>query len=572
MPRLTRRLWRPRSLRARIVLLLALAFIPAFALGVLQAVATFWSTRDLLENNYIQGALIAMFDESREIRAARILTRTVATTPGLASMSAEECGETLSRFVAGDTKYGAAARIDADGTIRCATSAPSEQVSLGDEPWYREFVANPRALTTGPHFGVLSKEPVLIVLAPIPQEAGVYRGAVGISIRVSYLQSLLDDKVLGDGARTALLNRNGEVIIAQAATVAGRSWVPPAAVIRNQIAKRKTIFRTDFAGSGGGLFAIAPQYNGEIYFLAGNRTGAIFPGIDWRLVSAVSLPIIIWALAVSVVWIALNDMVIRWIVRLRRLAVVYSAGRFEARAGNAASAPEEIQQLSTAMDLMAETVSRREESLKEALREQKALLREVYHRVRNNLQLISSLLNLQLRNAATEDEASAVLNTQARVNALTLAQRVVYESDSIRGVSLTSLLPQLVQNALAEQPMNGNAVSLQCDIDDLIFELDSIVPLALLVTEATANIAPFTDREGRSALRISLKRDGAQAVLTIANRLANEHDHWLVGMGDTLVDRLAKQIGGQTSREEREGWHILSVVLPLWEAKDEPGE
>lgn len=550
------------------MLLLAFAFVPAFALGVLQAAATFWSTRDLLENNYIQGALIAMFEESREIRAARILTGTLAAIPDLLAMSRIECRATLSRFVAGQAKYGAAAVVRPDGTVDCTTAETDAPVSLLDQSWYAKFAANPRVLATGPHVGVLSGEPVLIILAPIPRRDDRYGGAVGISIRIPYLQTLLDDKVVGDGARTALLNRNGDVIVAQNFRDEDRSWVPSPDVIRRQIAQGRTVFRGAFGESGDGLFAIAPQYGGDIYFLAGNSTHAIFPGIDWRLVSAVSLPIIIWALAVSVVWIALNDMVIRWIVRLRRLAVIYSAGRFDARAGNVASAPEEIRQLSTAMDLMAETVSRREDSLREALREQKALLREVYHRVRNNLQLISSLLNLQLRNAASEEEASAVLNTQARVNALALAQRTVYEADSIRGVALNSLLPQLVHNALAEQPVGGRSVPIDSDIDALTFDPDAIVPLALLVTEAVANFASFIDTEQGPAVRISLKRKGNEGVLEIAHQVKEAREHWIIGMGDTMVDRLARQIGGRAARDERAGWHTLTVVLPLSEATE----
>src|SRR5690606_38027559 len=107
------------------------------------------------------------------------------------------------------------------------------------------------------------------------------------------------------------------------------------------------------------------------------------------------------------------------------------------------SAPEEVQAVATKFNTMADTIQARDDALRAALDHQKALVREVNHRVRNNLQVMNSLLSLQSRRAKTAEQEAIFLDVQRRLNALGIVHAALYQGDDFRAVDLGVLLKDL---------------------------------------------------------------------------------------------------------------------------------
>src|SRR3546814_3865305 len=94
------------------------------------------------------------------------------------------------------------------------------------------------------------------------------------------------------------------------------------------------------------------------------------------------------------------------------------------------------------MHKMADVFSLHESELRKSLQEQKTLLKEVYHRVKNNLQVVSSLVNLQVSRAANEHERGALRATQDRIHALSMVHSNLYKAPELHSIKLQEFVPR----------------------------------------------------------------------------------------------------------------------------------
>ncbi|WP_281410197.1 sensor histidine kinase, partial [Rhizobium leguminosarum] len=136
---------------------------------------------------------------------------------------------------------------------------------------------------------------------------------------------------------------------------------------------------------------------------------------------------------------------------------------------------------------MAEAIVARDRSLTESLMEKDALMREIHHRVKNNLQIISSLLSMQQR-ALTDAPAKAALgDTRQRISALALIYRTLYQSEDIRHADAREFLTELVGQLVASEAARGPVVVSKVEADSLVVDPDKLAPLALWLVEAVTN-------------------------------------------------------------------------------------
>jgi two-component sensor histidine kinase len=200
---------------------------------------------------------------------------------------------------------------------------------------------------------------------------------------------------------------------------------------------------------------------------------------------------------------------------MRGVVERYGQGETSARFGQQRN--QEMAELGAAFDRMADDIGTHEDEQAVALATQKKLTREVHHRVKNNLQIVSSLISLQSRDAATPEVAYAYATIQKRVNALALVHRWLFDDEALRGVDLKSLTQDLC--AGLEQSVGNSentSVSIQPQVDRVYVGQDTAVPLAFLMTElVTAAARQATGPSVR--VEVAAKRDGAQAVLSVAS-------------------------------------------------------
>lgn len=203
-----------------------------------------------------------------------------------------------------------------------------------------------------------------------------------------------------------------------------------------------------------------------------------------------------------------------------------------------------------------------EENIRRSLREKDVLLHEIHHRVRNNLQMIISLLHLQLAINGDERARDALIESENRVHAIALAHELLYESEDLASIDVGEYLQALarqVRYSLVEPPMAEVIVR----ATDIHLDIEVVVACGLIVTELVANSLGYAFPEGRSGrIWVDVLRLGHEIVLEIRDDGIGMPRDAHEGFGLHVVRALAHRLGGRMEIQRYPGTRIR-VVFPV---------
>lgn len=128
-----------------------------------------------------------------------------------------------------------------------------------------------------------------------------------------------------------------------------------------------------------------------------------------------------------------------------------------------------------------------EDKIKTSLKEKELLLHEIHHRVKNNLQIISSLLNLQSRYIHDNETLNAFKESQNRVRSLAMIHEKLYKSSSLVKIDFKEYITDLADNLFYTYKINSRTIKLNMDIDNIFFDIDTAIPCGLIVNELVTN-------------------------------------------------------------------------------------
>lgn len=246
------------------------------------------------------------------------------------------------------------------------------------------------------------------------------------------------------------------------------------------------------------------------------------------------LPLLMWASAAIVAFLVTDRLLIRPLFRLNSaLAGLRPGARIVMP--RLRTPAREIRELAETFDKAGETIGAHEESIERALADQVKLTREVHHRVKNNLQVVASLISLHARGAPEGPVADAYASIQRRVDALAIVHRNHFaELEENHGVSAKALIGELASNLRTSLAASGGAPPISIVIAPVNVSQDVAVPIAFLVTELVE-------------LSISLSR---QAALTI--KLDDlKADRAILAIGSTALTEIAARPDEATPRYSR---------------------
>jgi len=197
------------------------------------------------------------------------------------------------------------------------------------------------------------------------------------------------------------------------------------------------------------------------------------------------------------------------------------------------------------------------------LQARETMLHEIQHRIKNNMQVMSSLLSLQARSASNAETLRTLDETQNRIQSMALLHEVLYQSEDLGMVDFRKYLLRMVEYLVQSYGMNDGRISLHTsEIDQIGIDLGDALPLGLLISEVISNSLKHAFPEGRRGeVRIQMRRQSTDSVLLLLSDngigLPSELD-WKTSrsLGLRLVRALAKQLRADLEIRSQDGTEV----------------
>jgi two-component sensor histidine kinase len=284
--------------------------------------------------------------------------------------------------------------------------------------------------------------------------------------------------------------------------------------------------------------------------------------ITSSLVVALLLPMVMWAAAAGIAWFVVDRLLLGPLRQLRASVAAFTPGDvIDSRTTSLPS--QEIRALGETFRTISQTVAAHEAGLEEGLRRQTKLTREVHHRVKNNLQVISSLIAFHARGAQSADATGAYASIQRRVDALAVVHRHHFaELEEHRGLNLRTLVGELASNIRATAADQQQAIGLTLDVDAYLVSQDVAVALAFLITEMI-ELAATCDTAAQIRVSIKPAPETERAVLRVVSRALVDDDR-LRTLAATrygrVMDGLSRQLRSKLHHDPLTGAYEISFA------------
>lgn len=543
------------TIRVRLTAALAAALLPVLLLGGLQSAIAFRREAAEVRQDLSAAAERSAATARARIEAANIFLATLAPTA-----AGPECGARLKDIKARIPGYANLVRFDASGRVVCASAPVSQGVSFAGQPWFRQ-VAEGDALALARDSGsAFSRDPSVLAVVRSQDGQGRFAGAMAAVISLGSLAPPTTDRSLPSGAEVALANSAGAYLTAT--SPAAFPALP--ADWRAKADQGGSFWYDRDRNRDRRVFSAAPLVSDDLYVVLSAPSKGLFSWETFNPLSGLALPILTFLLSLVTVSVVTERVVTRWIAYLQRVAALYARGRLSVRPVQAEHAPPEIRDLAETLEQMADAIVGRDATLRDNLAQKDALMREIHHRVKNNLQVISSLLNMQQRALTDPAARAAMSDTRQRITALALIYRALYQGPDLKRVDLRPFLEELTAQLIAGDTASGSPVRTFMHVDALVIDPDRLAPFALFAVEAITNAQKHAFAERGGSLTVEFIVRGDEAELAISDD-GDASDEALAasGVGRTLMTAFARQLRGRAELvRNAEGGVTARLLFP----------
>jgi two-component sensor histidine kinase len=276
------------------------------------------------------------------------------------------------------------------------------------------------------------------------------------------------------------------------------------------------------------------------------------------------LPVLMWAAGALIGWIVVERLLLHPLVQMQRAIAAFRDGDGPLAMPRLRTPAHELTELSRSFEQATNALTAHERELAEGLTRQKRLTREVHHRVKNNLQVVSSLISLHARGAGSPLIEEAYASIQRRVDALAVVHRHHYaEAEENFGVPLRVLLGEIASNLRGTLPFARETPQLRIilDLDPAWVTQDVAVPVALLATEILERALAAGDP---APVRIRLEVLDRHATLSFASEALSEEGRPADAKFDRfarIVTGLARQLRAPLEKDATAGFYAIRIPI-----------
>lgn len=520
------------------------ALLPVVFFGVAQSLASRDYARALIGERLISSALATAGAQKEALVATQSLLRAQATDPDVLAAN-DRCGPSFVRAMRNQTAILNMSRSNADGTIACSALPFTRPLSNADEQWWIDG-SKARALTfSAPGIGKVVKRRRIIAMLPL-QRNGRFDGAVLAAIDATWLENALRQQKLSSDAVVSIVNATGKPLLSSGALNLGQVDIKAS---RAKVAKTRTSDGISW------MYASAPLFDHELFIVYGERESFLMAPSRKQLQYDLLLPVLATVVTVLVIWLAINRFVVRWLRGLGALAKRFALGDYSSDPEAFSEAPAELADLAQNLRDMGDAIQSRDSALTVSAAQNQAMAREVNHRVKNNLQMVMSLLELQSAQIADEKGRSALTQTRMRIGAIALIHRILYESGESSEYGDVDM--DRLASEVCAQLRHSNSVSAQlhCASSIGVIHVDLAMPISLFLVEAVTNAYRHAfASDHKNSIDVSLSGSVDHGTLSVVDNGSGYSAAGYDGsMGLQLMHAYASQLNGTFETGDTDG-------------------
>ncbi|MFL4471758.1 sensor histidine kinase [Tateyamaria armeniaca] len=562
--------WHSR-LPARVLLFLTLALAPLGIIGFKQNATLFNTAESRAELSLLALTDAAASGERKIIERTFGAAEAISTVIDLFIDNPLACRAFLARYLNASDQFAFVGFLPPSGVVDCSTAA--RPLDFSEYPSFEDAIANPRPLVEVNRAAPGSGRSVVIVNHPLFDD-DTLKGFVSISVPVNKVERAEDISSLEAPLALATFNDRGQLLTSDVSTDEMLEKVPAGVDLRD-LAKTEahTFIATSVTGNKH-VYAVVPAVPGVVYALAvWPEDGPVTSALQTPRFS-VALPLMMWLASLFVAWFVIDRLVMRRISGLSSAMQSFAQNRRlpAFKTGRAMSA--ELNVLEDTFQSMASDLLHDEAEQEGRLREKSILLKEVHHRVKNNLQIISSIMNMQIRKATAPETKHALSRVQDRIMGLSGIHRILYQTSNLSQIDAAHLIGQIVEQSKA---IGADAkVKVETDLAPMNIYPDQAVPLSMLVAEALTNAMKYIGApEGEQAtLSVTLSHaEDDHANLIIENSrsaVGPAHDMTSTGLGQQLIRAFVTQLNGKLVLIDEPTRYGLNVVFKIEDFSEDP--
>jgi len=489
-----------------------------------------------------QSAEMAASTEGNILASGEQILRSLGNIEDVRNVTSE-CDRTLSDALIGVYFLTNLSRVDSNGVVVCSAHPQARGMRVDTTALFQSARKTMAFAVSGQLISPVTRTPVIGAMLPLRGSDGRFVGTVGLSVNAQWLDFILRARNLPKGAVVAVFDRNGAIVATNNKIVSKVifSTMPHLETLHGALESR-----VDGRGSTW-TFAAAPLLGNNIFVGFAMRESRLLGPTYLGVAMDFLLPVIMIALAWGGIWFATDRQVTQWIEYLRRVAAAYRGGHYRVRP-SLEDAPVEFKLLGNAMKDMAEGIEDRDRNLREAINQKTRQIRETHHRVKNNLQVVMSLLSLQAAQSAIPEVRDALSQAQARINALALVHRSLNQIEDQTSVDLQVLLEEIVRQIVDNMAVDRAKISVTVDVLPISVTGEIAVPIALFTVEALANVFkhafPLERPTGVVSIELGRRSDGFFSLAIADNGVGYSAADSKSGVGERLLKVFGRQVQG----------------------------
>ncbi len=528
-----------------------------------------WETLQRRDND-IQNELSQLYNITNIAKAkieeyfidAKNILITLSKTNDITENNFNKCNSVLQKVSEQYKQYTCFSKINLNGDILCGSTENMNTMNVSNSSHFQKTVTNKTFTISHFAIGPIYNKPIIIFSQPIQNSTGDLKYIISTAINLHWLTSILNSITTPQYYSIVIFDINGIILASSNESqykigdnISYTKWYdayykttsPQFSFIDEY---NKTILASK---------AQLDNFTDTISIIAMAPEKLVLQQAQHSFLRQISMMIVTLLFSSLVVRFASNKLILNKIKVLSQQASQLAAGDMKARSPNA-TGHDELAELARAFNTMAAQFERREIALHDTIKDKELLLKEIHHRVKNNLQVVSGLIRLRQNQLNDKETQSFFFDLGQRVESMAAVHESMYKSGEFGVIRFDDYVCELANNLKTAFYRPTGNVAVTVEAEPIRFGLDQAIPCALFISELVSNALQHAFVDGRDGnISIELSHSGTDMFrISVSDNGIGLPDplHWRSGqsLGLRLAAMLVEhQLRGSLSLKDEMG-------------------